>query len=55
LIGLDHQISIHIGFTQHITRFSYLRAYFLRVMETTACKVEHKRMRCDAKQRFPLF
>ena len=54
LIG-SSDLLIHIGFTQHkkndtttsIHQIFVLRAYFLRAMETAACKAERKRMFCD--------
>ena len=55
LIG-SSDLLIHIGFTQHkknndtttsIHQIFVLRTYFLRAMETAACKAERKRMFCD--------
>ena len=61
LIG-SSDLLIHIGFTQHkkndtttsIHQIFVLRAYFLRAMETAACKAERKRMFCDWEINTPL-
>ena len=61
LIG-SSDLLIHIGFTQHkkndtttsIHQIFVLKAYFLRAMETAACKAERKRMFCDWEINTPL-